>query len=159
MKKLTGSFRYTQWDPWLIISQIITTQCTLYFTLGFWLALLGTLVGDSRTVDHIFEYNELQVRDFGGRMVIFSFILNSLVGAVVLWYVVERTKLCMDFSSTWHVIHLFICWFYNGNFPTAISWWLLNIVCATIMCVCAEFLCLRSELKAIPLSLGPKTDL
>ncbi|XP_044745494.1 protein SYS1 homolog [Coccinella septempunctata] len=159
MKKLTGSFRFTQWDPWLIISQIITIQCVLYFTLGLWLAVLGSMVGDTRTLDHIFQYHELQVRDAGGRMVIFSFILNALVGAGLLWYVVERTKLCMDFSSTWHFIHLVICWFYNGTFPTSISWWLLNIVCATIMCVCGEFLCLRSELKAIPLSLGPKTDL
>ncbi|KAK9892299.1 hypothetical protein WA026_019104 [Henosepilachna vigintioctopunctata] len=159
MKKLTGSFRYTQWDPWLIISQIVTIQCVLYLTLGLWLALLGTLVGDTRTLDHIFEYHELQVRDFGGRMVIFAFILNALVGAAVLLFVVERTKLCMDFTSTWHLIHLVICWFYNKKFPSSISWWLLNTACATIMCVCAEFLCLRSELKAIPLSLGPKTDL
>lgn len=57
MKKLTGSFRFTQWDPWLIISQIATIQCVLYFTLGLWLAVLGTMVGDTRTLDHIFEYH------------------------------------------------------------------------------------------------------
>lgn len=57
MKKLTGSFRYTQWDPWLIIAQILSMQCILYFSLGLIVALLGTLVGDTRTLDHIFEYH------------------------------------------------------------------------------------------------------
>lgn len=57
MKKLTGSFRYTQWDPWLIISQIISIQCTLYITLGLILALFGYVFGDSLTLDHIFEYH------------------------------------------------------------------------------------------------------
>ncbi|CAH0550772.1 unnamed protein product [Brassicogethes aeneus] len=159
MKKLTGSFRYTQWDPWLVISQIISVQCLLYVSLGLILALLGTLVGDSRTLDHIFEYHEIHVRDFGGKVVISAFVINALVGAAVLWHIVERTKQCMDFSCTWHLIHLIICWFYNGNFPVTFSWWALNVACATLMCVCGEFLCLRTELAAIPLSLGPKTDL
>lgn len=57
MKKFTGSFRYTQWDPWLIISQIIAVQCIMYVTLGLILALLGSLVGDNRSLDHIFEYH------------------------------------------------------------------------------------------------------
>ncbi|KAJ3649293.1 hypothetical protein Zmor_021045 [Zophobas morio] len=80
MKKLTGTFRYTQWDPWLIISQIVSVQCILYVSLGLILALLGTLVGDTRSLDHIFEYHEIQVRDFGGRMVITAFVINALVG-------------------------------------------------------------------------------
>ncbi|KAF5274996.1 hypothetical protein FQA39_LY06933 [Lamprigera yunnana] len=159
MKKLTGSFRYTQWDPWLLIGQIISVQCIMYATLGLIMALLGHLFGDNRSLDHIFEYNEIHVRDFGGRMVISSFVINSLIGAVVLWFIVERTKQCLDFSCTWHFIHLIICWFYNGHFPTTFSWWALNVACVTLMCVCGEFLCLKSELQAIPLSLGPKTDL
>ncbi|KAG5872414.1 hypothetical protein JTB14_013659 [Gonioctena quinquepunctata] len=159
MKKLSGSFRYTQWDPWLIIFQIISIQTLLYVSLGLILALLSTLVGEPKTLDHIFEYHELQIRDFGGRIVISSFVLNSLVGALVLWYIVARTKQCMDFSCTWHVVHLVICWFYNKQFPTTFSWWALNTACATLMCVCGEFLCLRTELADIPLSLGPKTDL
>ncbi|CAH1987347.1 unnamed protein product [Acanthoscelides obtectus] len=80
MKKLTGSFRYTQWDPWLVIAQIVSIQCILYTTLGLILALLCTLVGDTRTLDHIFEYHEIQVRDVGGRIVISSFVFNSLIG-------------------------------------------------------------------------------
>ncbi|KRT85201.1 hypothetical protein AMK59_2869 [Oryctes borbonicus] len=159
MRKLTGSFRYTQWDPWLIISQIICMQCVLYTTLGLLLLVLSSLVGETRNLDHIFEYHEIQVRDFSGKIVIMAFVLNSLIGAVILWLIVERTKQCLDFSCTWHFFHLVVCWFYNGSFPTTFSWWTLNIACVSVMCVCGEFLCLKSELQAIPLSLGPKTDL
>lgn len=57
MKKLSGSFRYTQWDPWLIMSQIVSVQSILYVSLGFFLTILGFFIGDTRTLDHIFEYH------------------------------------------------------------------------------------------------------
>lgn len=122
-------------------------------------------------------FKEIHIRDIEGRMVISAFVVNALIGyasiwkiddeiyncfffrSLVLWFIVERTKQCLDFSCTWHFIHLVICWFYNGSFPTTFSWWCMNIACVTLTCVCAEFLCLRTELQAIPLSLGPKTDL
>lgn len=44
-------------------------------------------------------------------------------------------------------------------FPTTISWWLLNIISAGIMCICGELLCMRTELKAIPLTSTPKVGL
>ncbi|XP_065168850.1 protein SYS1 homolog [Atheta coriaria] len=159
MKKLTGSFRYHQWDPWLIIGQILSIQMILYTTLGVLLTVLGGMVGETRSLDHIFEYHEIHVRDFGGKIIIASFVINALIGSLALWKIVERTKLCLDFSWTWHFVHLFACWMYNGSFPTTFSWWALNVACGALMCVCGEFLCLRTELQAIPLSLGPKTDL
>lgn len=86
-------------------------------------------------------------------------VLSFLDRSCGLWFLIQRTKQCLDFSCTAHLIHLFACWFYNGHFPSSISWWLLHIACLAIMCICGEFLCMRSELKAIPLSLGPKADL
>ncbi|XP_049834700.1 protein SYS1 homolog isoform X2 [Schistocerca gregaria] len=103
--------------------------------------------------------DEVHVRDVNGKLIITAFVLNALVGALGLWFIVQRTKQCLDFSCTAHLIHLIICWYYNSHFPSAFSWWLLNIVCLTIMCVCGEFLCMRTELQAIPLNMGPKADL
>lgn len=40
---------------------------------------------------------EIHVTDLGGRLVIAAFALNSLVGSLVLWFIVRRTKLCLDF--------------------------------------------------------------
>jgi hypothetical protein len=111
---------------------------------------------------HIFPLQEIHVTDLGGRLVISAFVLNSLVGSGLLWFLIRRTKLCLDFSCTFHLVHLVICWWYNAAFPTNMSWWLLNAVCATIMCVCGEFLCLKTELKEIPVgyqALNNKVDL
>lgn len=57
MKKLSGTFRNTQWDPSLIIAQIISVQCIMYLSLGLIVTLLGFLSGDNRSLDHIFEYH------------------------------------------------------------------------------------------------------
>lgn len=65
-------------------------------------------------------------------------------------------------SCTFHLVHLLVCWWYNATFPTNASWWLVNAVCAAIMCVSGEFLCLRTELQEIPVgyaALNTKADL
>ncbi|XP_035452209.1 protein SYS1 homolog [Spodoptera frugiperda] len=160
IKKLTGSFRYTQWDPCLIVSQIVAMQSVLYCSLCLIIALMQDLTGSTRTLDHIFEYHEIHIRDSEGRSVIFAFVVNAIIGAFVLWMIVGRTKLCLDFSCTYHGLHLIACWMYNGTFPTTFSWWALSVSCACITCVAGEFLCLRTELQAIPLSnIGAKVDL
>ncbi|XP_011559166.3 protein SYS1 homolog [Plutella xylostella] len=160
MKKLTGSFRYTQWDPCLITCQIVSMQSVCYLSLCVLVAIMEDLTSSTRTLDHIFEYHEIHVRDGEGRSVISAFVLNAIIAAVALWFIVGRTKLCLDFSCTYYGIHLIACWMYNGSFPTTFSWWTLNVACAAITCVSGEFLCLRTELQAIPLSnIGAKVDL
>jgi hypothetical protein len=56
MKKVTGQFRNTTWDPLLIISQIIALQCVMYVGLGLWTFFMDLLVGSSRSLDHLFKY-------------------------------------------------------------------------------------------------------
>lgn len=160
IKKFSGSFRYTQWDPCLIISQIVAMQSVMYLSLSLLVAIMQDLTGSTRTLDHLFEYHELHIVDNEGRAVILAFVFNAVIGAFALWMIVGRTKLCLDFSCTYHGLHLIACWYYNGSFPTTFSWWTLNIACGAVMCVAGEFLCLRTELKAIPLSnIGAKVDL
>lgn len=107
-------------------------------------------------------WQEIHVTDSGGRSVILSFVLNAFIGALTLRFIVGRTKLCLDFTCTYHFAHLFICWMYNGSFPSTFSWWFLNAVCGTVMCICSEFLCLKIELQEIPVGYTPldqKADL
>ena len=79
--------------------------------------------------------------------------------ALGLWFIVCRTKQCLDFAVTLHLFHFIVCSIYNGHIPNTLSWWILNIVGMTLMTVIGEFLCMRTEMKAIPLSMGPKVDL
>lgn len=68
-----------------------------------------------------------------------------------LWYIVKRAKPCLDYSATIHTIHLLFCWIFTGSFPFSFSWWILNSICIGITCVCGEFLCMKTEMKSIPL--------
>ena len=43
--------------------------------------------------------------------------------------------------------HLIYC-------PIVFSWWVINTVCVALMCVSGEFLCMRTELRAIPVSMA-----
>lgn len=178
-----GSFRNTKWDPVLLITQITAMQCILYSSLGAIMWIMDFLSGGNHTLDHLFQYHvrtqhspminhplthsplslqEIHINDWSGRLVVSAFAINSLSGAVALWFIVRRTKLCLDFSCTFHAIHLAVCWYYNSSFPTTFSWWLLHAVCAALMCVCGEFLCLKTELQEIPVgyqALNQRVDL
>jgi len=156
---MAGQFRYTIWDPWMIISQIVTLQCIFYVTLGLWVFLFDLLTGSPRSLDQLFKYQELQATGASGKLLIAALIFNALNCSVALWYVVGRTKLCLDFSCTIHLLHLIACCWWNSGLPHTLTWWVMNIVCVTIMCVSGEFLCMRTELKSIPVSMGQKADL
>ncbi|XP_050543630.1 protein SYS1 homolog [Daktulosphaira vitifoliae] len=155
----SGHFRITVWDPVLIIAQIVSVQSLYYFTMCIWITIICYLVGTSRSLDVIFEFKELSTVS-GEKYVLVVFALNSLSGATFIWKIVERYRLCLDYSCTIHIIHLVACIWYNGTLPT-LFWWLLNATCAAITCICAEFLCMRTELNAIPVNSGqpPKVDL
>lgn len=53
----TGSFRNTQWDPFLLITQIIGVQSLLYVSLLVIMFLMDCLAGANHTLDHIFQYH------------------------------------------------------------------------------------------------------
>lgn len=155
---MAGHFRSSVWDPVLIVSQILTMQSLFYLCLGVWIFLVDFICGSPRSLDQLFSYKVLQVKEFQGRLIIVAYVLNALTGATGLWYIVKRTKQCLDFAATVHLCHFVACWIFNGLLPS-LSWWLINIISLIITTVLGEFLCMRTELKAIPLSMGPRTDL
>ncbi|KAG9353382.1 hypothetical protein JZ751_017977 [Albula glossodonta] len=79
--------------------------------------------------------------------------------ALGLWFFIRRGKQCLDFTVTVHFFHMIGCWIYNSHLPAALSWWLVNVVCIALMAVIGEYLCMRTELRAIPVNTGPKSNL
>lgn len=51
------------------------------------------------------------------------------------------------------------CWIYNAHLPAALSWWLVNVACMALMAVIGEYMCMRTELRAIPVNTAPKSNL
>lgn len=79
--------------------------------------------------------------------------------AIGLWFFIRRGKQCLDFTITVHFFHMIGCWIYNAHLPVVLSWWLVNVACIALMAVTGEYLCMRTELRAIPVNSGPKSNL
>lgn len=156
--EMAGQFRSYVWDPVLILTQIVLMQAVYYSSLGLWLALVDSLVQNSPSLDQIFNDEILGFSTPPGRLSMMAFILNALTCALGLLYFVRRGKQCLDFTVTIHFFHLLSCWIYNAHFPTALTWWLVHIVCTALMAVIGEYLCMRTELKEIPLNSAPKSS-
>ncbi|XP_060081286.1 protein SYS1 homolog [Ylistrum balloti] len=159
LPRMTGHFRSNVWDPVLIISQIVSMQCQFYLILGIWNYFMNTFGNFDSSLDKVFTETDLDVLETSGRLNVIAFLLNSLTSALALWFIVQRTKLCLDFSVTAHLFHFLACVIYNGNVPSTLPWWIINVISIALMTVTGEFLCMRTEMKAIPLSMGPKADL
>ncbi|XP_009280456.1 PREDICTED: protein SYS1 homolog [Aptenodytes forsteri] len=93
-----------------------------------------------------------------GRLSMMAFILNALTCALGLLYFIRRGKQCLDFTVTVHFFHLLGCWIYNSHFPLTMTWWLVHIVCTALMAAIGEYLCMRIELREIPLNSAPKSN-
>ena len=73
-----NQFRYTVWDPWMIISQIMTLQAVFYVSLGLWISGFSLLSDSPRSLDQIFSYTELQANKAEGKVLIAAFVCNAL---------------------------------------------------------------------------------
>ncbi|KAI4331451.1 hypothetical protein MLD38_029639 [Melastoma candidum] len=139
------------WDPWLIVAQIVSLQCLYYLTLGVSLSVLvGTRVSRMSLV-YFFDFATVTASTVTGWYVIASFVLSAVAGAGYMLYLIERAKKCLDFSATLFIIHLLICITYGG-WPASITWWVVNGTGLVVMALLGEYLCIRRELKEIPIS-------
>lgn len=150
LKKMGGRFRSYVWDPALIISQIIALQCVFYFTIGTVTAGLLAMIGSHPSLQHIFDSQSVHIGARENQLLIVSHVLNSIFGSLALWYIIQRAKQCLDFTCTLHLIHFILCWIYTRHFPTSVTWWLVQLVCIVLMVVIGEYLCMRSDMKDIP---------
>ena len=154
---MSGRFRSYVWDPFLIMSQIILLQCVFYSTLGLVIAVCVSLGGYTPSLNLMFHTTSIHYVGQANRLVLIAHMINSLFGALALWYIIQRAKQCLDFTCTLHFIHFIICCIYSSHFPTYITWWLVQLACIVLMVVVGEYLCFRSDMKDIPL-VGSKAD-
>ncbi|XP_031485207.1 uncharacterized protein LOC116254167 [Nymphaea colorata] len=139
------------WDPLLIVSQIVCLQCLYYLTLGLFMwILVGTRVS-RLTLVYFFDYSTLTASTITGWCTMSSFLLTALAGAGYMFLLIERAKKCLDFSATLYIIHLFMCLVYGG-WPSSFTWWIVNGTGFAIMALLGEWLCIRRELREIPIT-------
>ncbi|XP_064393142.1 protein SYS1 homolog [Halichondria panicea] len=148
-------FRSNIFDPLLVGSQILALQCCFYVTMGLWLVLADMIAGIQLSVDQLFDYKEFE-GPHDGWLVMGAVALNAFSTALAMWWIVRRAKLCLDFSITVYLLHLLLSVLYGG-LPHSWAWWITNTASLVITVVVGEFLCMRSELAAIPVTGEAKT--
>jgi len=149
-----GSFRHYIWDPMLIISQILAIQGFYYTSFGVILSVLFQLTSTSPTMQHLLNPSHQNLGNLENTLVVMASALNSLCVAVFLWLVVQRAKLCLDFTCTLHFLHALVGWIYSGVLVTFSSF-IIQIICISISAIVGEYLCMRSALLDIPLIQRP----
>ena len=90
-----GSFRYTVWDPFMIVSQMSTLQCLYYVSLGIWIFVFDVLSGTPRSLDHIFQY---QVCIFQN-----VFFLQIFSHAEIIYFFVSGISDSFVRSNSWKI--------------------------------------------------------
>eukprot|EP01082_Thalassiosira_pseudonana_P000219 g205.t1 g205 contig1:494735-495419(-) len=139
-----------QFNPRLILSQIVALQSFHYLVLGFILQVNHVLFATSVTVDRIFTAKYLDLWTALGWVDNAAVLVSSLVGSVLLVFIVEKSKKCLDFCVTLFLIHVIICSIYDGV-PSTWDWWIVHILGMIAMVVLGEYLCSKRELSDIPL--------
>ena len=79
---------------------------------------------------------------------LFLFLLRSR--SFLLTIIVEKSKMCLDFSATYFILHLLISSFYY-QVPATADWWIVHIMATIVMVLLGEYLCSLRELSDIPL--------
>ena len=152
-----GSFRTYIWDPFLIISQIIAIQCLYYCSFGFIMSILFVLNSTSPSVAYIFNQDYLNIASIDNTLVVVATLINALCAAVYLCFIVQRAKLCLDFTCTVHFLHMVFCWAYYGKLLTFSSL-IIQLIAISITAVFGEYLCFKNDMKPINLG-GTRADL
>lgn len=138
------------YDARLVVSQIVLLQCQYYFLLGILLVFLDLFLGRFPCLDQIFSYQALSFRSLFGVSTFICQISNGFLGAIALYFIVQRSKKCLDFSVTLYVFHFILCTFIK-SFPMGFEWWIVNIFNVLVMAILGEFLCYRRELQSVSL--------
>jgi len=150
-------YKYNGWNPKIIIGQILSIQGLFYITLTALLYILDSIFYSTLSMEQIFSYKSMDLHSQTGRITLSSFAITYLIGSLILKYIVERSKKCLDHAATVTVVHFFIVCFYSG-FPRSLAWWGVNLIGMVVMAMFGEYLCMRRELRDIPLSRAKELD-
>ena len=100
-----GNASSNNFNPKLIFSQIFAIQSLHYLFLSFLYQISYVLTGSSITIDRIFTTKYLQLWTKEGWIDNTAILISSLMGAVLLALIVEKSKKCLDFSITLFSVH------------------------------------------------------
>eukprot|EP00933_Yihiella_yeosuensis_P008085 TRINITY_DN11337_c2_g1_i1.p1 TRINITY_DN11337_c2_g1~~TRINITY_DN11337_c2_g1_i1.p1 ORF type:complete len:170 (+),score=26.71 TRINITY_DN11337_c2_g1_i1:88-597(+) len=141
-------------NPRLITTQIVVMQSSFWFCLGATTAIVDLFIGEKQSAEQLFDPEAYTWNTRRGLALSMSLWITALVMAVLLRFVVERAKKCLDFVATYHIFHLLATYFASG-FPSYFHWWAIQAPALIGAVVIGEYFCMLAETEAIQLSKKP----
>ncbi|ORX76463.1 hypothetical protein BCR32DRAFT_296223 [Anaeromyces robustus] len=148
---MSNSFKTKNWDPILIISQIISIQLLTYFFASVLLFFESFIFGTPLSLDYLFDVDYLNSKEVSGWVIMMSSFVVAAFLCLSIRIIVERSKLCLDFTCTFYFFYLINCTLYS-HFPSGFFWWLTVIINIIVVSIVSERLCMKKELEPIKLS-------
>jgi len=155
----SGKFYGTkEFNPRLILTQMAVLQCAWYVMFVLVYQCWSIYAGVPMSISPLFRGNTYTFSTSRGTGIILSLWITAVAMAFVLPPTIERIKNCLDFVSTYHIIHVVLTLILNGAFLPSYGFWLAHVIAAAISVLLGEYLCLRHETQAITLTpKSPKT--
>ncbi|KAJ2847068.1 hypothetical protein IWW36_004039 [Coemansia brasiliensis] len=144
-----SSFRKSAWDPVLIIAQIVTLQCFGYGSFSLLVLVASLFVDIQPSPRLLFDSRVVRKDTVEGWIVALALVAMGLLNILPLVYMVERSRLCVDFSLTFLMVHVILVGWNQHSFPLSLLWWLAAAACAAAMALGGRAACLRRELLPI----------
>ena len=136
-------------QPMLIILQIISVQCFFYLGMGTLSGISNVVFDVPVSMDHFFTDKFVHFNSWMGMVEVTNYILCSIIGAYLLTFVVEKSKKCVDFTFTTYFLHIVFCYMYS-KLPSAWEWWTTVIIAGITMASLGEYWCATVEMRDIP---------
>ncbi|KAJ2712662.1 hypothetical protein H4R19_002642 [Coemansia spiralis] len=144
-----STFRRTAWDPVLIVAQIVTLQCFGYSTFSALMAGASVLTDVRLGPQLLFDARLVRGDTVEGWVIGAGLLAMGAANILPLVYMVERSRLCVDFSLTFFAVHLILVWWHQAAPPLTLPWWLAVATSGALMAVGGRAACLRRELLPI----------
>ena len=87
-----GSFRYTVWDPFMIVAQMATLQSLYYVSLGLWIFVFDIIQGSPRSLDQIFMYQVSFISCNLGNIYKYVLIRNTIKNIILVHLFLESSR-------------------------------------------------------------------
>jgi hypothetical protein len=87
-------------------------------------------------------------------------VLTIRVSVWFIYTLIRRPRMVLDFTLTLLFLHLVFTTYYSASVPTSFFFWMVMIIGAIGVIICAEQLCVRREMRdglAVPPT-GPSAD-
>eukprot|EP00298_Acanthocystis_sp_HF-20_P026442 c4149_g1_i1.p1 GENE.c4149_g1_i1~~c4149_g1_i1.p1 ORF type:complete len:159 (+),score=35.48 c4149_g1_i1:8-484(+) len=137
-------------DPKLICYKILLTQCIFYLGLSCIIWILDFNSKHRVSLSQIFRCTQLSLYSQSSQIIWISHLINAFIGGVALLLIVERARKCLDYTFTAYFIHFILCYM-NCGLPDGWEIWLCWLVSIVVMTTFGEHLCIKREMKEIPL--------